>query len=114
MPRQFAIGEFATRCSHAILSRSSTQLEPGSVIRPGNWGRVIRDSGWVHNHSVAPSFGVELIPVGVRDASEVERGVTEFARGLDGGLIVTTGALTLVHRDLIEQEGRFPKETADQ
>jgi putative ABC transport system substrate-binding protein len=41
---------------------------------------------------------VELSPVDVRDAGEIERGVTAFAQGLNGGLIVTAGALTIVHR----------------
>ena len=39
--------------------------------------------------SVAPSFGVELSPVGIRDAGEIERVITAFARGSNGGLIVT-------------------------
>src|SRR5215467_14422202 len=39
--------------------------------------------------AVAPSFGVELTPVGVRDADEIERGITAFARGPNDGLIVT-------------------------
>jgi hypothetical protein len=46
-------------------------------------------------------FGVELNPVGVRDAGEIERAVTTFARGSNGGLIVTASSLTVVHRDLI-------------
>jgi ABC-type uncharacterized transport system substrate-binding protein len=51
--------------------------------------------------SVAPSFGVELSPVSVRDASEIERTVTAFAQSSNGGLIVTGSALATVHRDLI-------------
>jgi putative ABC transport system substrate-binding protein len=51
--------------------------------------------------AVAPSLGVELNPVGVRDAGEIERGVITFARGSNGGLIVTGSPLTAVHRDLI-------------
>jgi putative ABC transport system substrate-binding protein len=51
--------------------------------------------------AVAPSFGVELRPVDVRDAPEIERGVAAFARASDGGLIVTGSTLALVHRDLI-------------
>jgi putative tryptophan/tyrosine transport system substrate-binding protein len=51
--------------------------------------------------SVAPSFGVELITVGVRDPSEIEGGVTAFARDPDGGLIVTASAYTAVHHNLI-------------
>jgi putative ABC transport system substrate-binding protein len=50
---------------------------------------------------VAPSFGVELSPVDVRDATEIERAVTAFARSSNGGLIVLSSALVVVHRDLI-------------
>jgi putative ABC transport system substrate-binding protein len=39
--------------------------------------------------AVAPSFGVELTPVGYRDVDEIERGVTAFAQGPSGGVIVT-------------------------
>ena len=51
--------------------------------------------------SVAPSLGVELSPVNVRDAGEIERAITAFARASNGGLIVTASALAIVHRDLI-------------
>jgi ABC-type uncharacterized transport system substrate-binding protein len=51
--------------------------------------------------AVAPSFNVELSVVGVRDASEIERGVTAFARSSNAGMIVTASTSALVHRDLI-------------
>jgi len=51
--------------------------------------------------SVAPSFGVDVRPVNLRDAAEIERGVTAFARSTNSGLIVTGSALSTVHRDLI-------------
>jgi putative ABC transport system substrate-binding protein len=51
--------------------------------------------------SVAPSFAVELTPVGMRDAAEIERAVVAFARAPNGGLIVTGSALATAHRDLI-------------
>jgi putative ABC transport system substrate-binding protein len=51
--------------------------------------------------AVAPSLGVELSPVDVRDAPEIERAVTAFARSSNGGLIVTPNALATRHRDLI-------------
>ena len=51
--------------------------------------------------SVAPSLGVEISPVNVRDAAEIERSVAAFARSADSGLIVTASALSVVHRDLI-------------
>jgi putative ABC transport system substrate-binding protein len=51
--------------------------------------------------SVAPSVGVELSPVNVRDAAEIEHAVTAFARTPNGGLIVTASALSAFHRELI-------------
>ena len=51
--------------------------------------------------AVAPSLGVELSPIDVRDASEIERAVTAFAGGPNGGLISTASPLAAVHRDLI-------------
>src|SRR5213076_2241864 len=51
--------------------------------------------------AVAPSLGVDLSPVDVRDASEIERALTAFASSGIGGLIVTSSALATRHRDLI-------------
>ena len=51
--------------------------------------------------SVAPSFSVELSPINVRDAGEIDSAVTAFARAPNGGLIVTGSALTVLHRGLI-------------
>jgi putative ABC transport system substrate-binding protein len=51
--------------------------------------------------SVAPPFGVELFPIGLRDASEIERGIAEFARAPNGGLIVPASRPAIVHRALI-------------
>jgi len=51
--------------------------------------------------SVAQSVGVEVSPVNVSDAGEIERGVTAFARSSNGGLIVTASAQAVVHHDLI-------------
>jgi putative ABC transport system substrate-binding protein len=51
--------------------------------------------------SVASSVGVEVSPVDVRDAPEIERGVAVFARAGNGGLIVAGSTLSLVHRELI-------------
>jgi putative tryptophan/tyrosine transport system substrate-binding protein len=51
--------------------------------------------------AAAPSLGVELRPVDVRDAGEIERAITAFAQGPNGGLIVTGSTLAAIHRDLI-------------
>jgi ABC-type uncharacterized transport system substrate-binding protein len=51
--------------------------------------------------SVAPSFGVELRPVGVGDVNEIERGVVAFARDPNGALIVTVSPSAISHREKI-------------
>jgi putative ABC transport system substrate-binding protein len=51
--------------------------------------------------SAAPSFGVEVSPLDMREASEIERAITAFALRPDGGLIVTAGAFGSLHRKLI-------------
>jgi putative ABC transport system substrate-binding protein len=51
--------------------------------------------------SVAPSLGVEVSPINLRDAAEIERAVTAFSSSASGGVIVTASALSVIHRDLI-------------
>jgi putative tryptophan/tyrosine transport system substrate-binding protein len=51
--------------------------------------------------SVASSVGVEVSAINLRDATEIERAVTSFARSGNGSLIVTTSALSVRHRELI-------------
>jgi len=70
---------------------------------------VIRDpsvpagsGGLAAIQTVAPSLGVELTPVGVRDAGEIERAITAFARGSNGGLILVGPTSSVArYRDLI-------------
>ena len=69
---------------------------------------VLRDAGITAGigqfaviQSVAPSVGVDVTPMNVRDAGEIERAVTAFARSGNGGLILTASALAAVHRDLV-------------
>jgi hypothetical protein len=58
--------------------------------------------GFAAIQTAAPGFGVELIPVGVHDGEEIERGITEFAHGPNAGLIVV-GPLSSMqrYRDLV-------------
>jgi putative ABC transport system substrate-binding protein len=51
--------------------------------------------------AVAPSVGVEVSAVNIRDADEIGRAVTAFARTSNGGLILTGSALAVLHGDLI-------------
>jgi putative tryptophan/tyrosine transport system substrate-binding protein len=74
------------------VTRAAVLRDPAVASGIGQFGAV---------QAVAPSLGVEVSPVDVRDEPEIERAVTAFARGLNGGLIVTGGALVNVHRQLI-------------
>ena len=74
------------------LSRAAVLRDPANPAGTGQLGAIL---------GVAPSFGVEVTPVGVREADEIERAVTGLARTSNGGLIVTSSILTEVHRHLI-------------
>jgi len=79
--------EIAPRVTRAAVLRDAA--DPAGV---GQWGAI---------QTAAPSLGLELRVVDVRDAGEIERGITTFARGSNGGMIVTGSAPTAIHRDLI-------------
>ena len=91
------------------LSLSGKWLELLKQIAPGlTRAAILRDpnvpSGigqFAIIQSVAPSFGVEVSAINVRDAGEIERAVTAFARSPNGGLILTASALAAIHRELI-------------
>jgi putative ABC transport system substrate-binding protein len=74
------------------VTRAAVLRDPAVASGIGMFGAV---------QIVAPSLGVELIPVDVRDAGEIERAVAAFEPGLNGGLIVTPSALGTAHRELI-------------
>jgi putative tryptophan/tyrosine transport system substrate-binding protein len=56
---------------------------------------------WAAIQTAAPSFGLEVTPINLQDASAIERAVAVFARPGNGGLIVTSSGLSIQHRDLI-------------
>jgi putative ABC transport system substrate-binding protein len=74
------------------VTRAAVLRDPANPGGTGQLGAIL---------AVAPSLGVEVVPVGARDAGEIERGVAAFARSANGGLIITNGLLTAIHRDLI-------------
>jgi putative tryptophan/tyrosine transport system substrate-binding protein len=74
------------------VRRVAVVRDPTLAVGAGQVGAI---------QAAAPSFGIELSPVNVRDAAEIERGVAAFARSSNGGLIVTGSALAVVHRDAI-------------
>ena len=74
------------------LTRAAVIRDPADPAGTGQWGAI---------QTAAPSVGVEVNPVNVRDAGEIERAITTFARSSNGGLILTSSALANVHRNLI-------------
>jgi putative ABC transport system substrate-binding protein len=82
-----------------LLKQIAPRVTRAAVLRDPAVASGIGQFGGVQ--AVAPSLGVELSPVDVRDVGEIERAVTAFARSSNGGLIVTGSALALVHQDPI-------------
>ena len=82
-----------------LLKEIAPRVTRAAVVRDAAVASGIGQFGAIQ--SVAPSFGVELSPVNVRDAAEIERAVAAFARSPNGGLILTGSGAANVHRDLI-------------
>jgi putative tryptophan/tyrosine transport system substrate-binding protein len=82
-----------------LLKDIAPQLKRVAVLREPDVAAGIGQLAVIQ--AAAPSFGVEVRPVSVRDADQIERAVTAFARSSDGGLIVTASSLAAVHRKLI-------------
>jgi putative ABC transport system substrate-binding protein len=82
-----------------LLKEIAPRVTRVAVLRDAALAAGIGQLGAIQ--SVASSVGVELRPIDVPDASEIERMVAAFARSANGGLIVTASALTAVHRELI-------------
>jgi putative tryptophan/tyrosine transport system substrate-binding protein len=82
-----------------LLKEVSPQLRRVAVLRDPTMAAGIGQTGAIQ--SVAPSLGVQVSPVGVRDASEIERAIATFGHGANGGLIVLGAPLAIIQRDLI-------------
>jgi ABC-type uncharacterized transport system substrate-binding protein len=96
----FTIFEYGTSGKWLeLLKEIAPHVTRAAVIRDPAIAAGVGQLGAIQ--FVAPSLGVELRPLGVRDAGEIERVVTAFARSSNGGLIVTGSALAVVHRELI-------------
>jgi putative ABC transport system substrate-binding protein len=82
-----------------LLKEIAPNVKRAAIIRDPAISAGIGLFGAVQ--SAASSLGMEVVPVNVRDAGEIERTITDFAKAPGGGLIVTASALAFVHRDLI-------------
>jgi putative tryptophan/tyrosine transport system substrate-binding protein len=104
-------GGNATGFSNIEFSQNAKMLELLKETAPHvTRVAVLRDpfvsagsGGFAAIQTAAASFGVELTPVGVRDADEIKRGIAEFARGSNEGLIVVgpPSSIALINRKLI-------------
>jgi putative ABC transport system substrate-binding protein len=74
------------------VTRAAVVRDPAITAGIGMWGAI---------QSVSPSVAIEVSPINVGDADEIERALTAFAGSPNGGLILTGSALAVVHRDLI-------------
>jgi putative ABC transport system substrate-binding protein len=74
------------------ITRAAVLREPGLTAAVTQFAVI---------QSVAPSLRVEVVPLNVRDASEIEQAIKTFARPPGDGLIVTSSPLTALHRELI-------------
>jgi len=82
-----------------LLKEIAPNVERVAVMRDA---RIAAGVGqWSAIQTAAPSFGLDVSPLNLGDASEVERAVTQFARKMNGSLIVTSSALSVRHRNLI-------------
>jgi putative ABC transport system substrate-binding protein len=74
------------------VARAAVIRDPTAAGGGGQTGAI---------QAVAPLFGLEVSPIDARDASEIESAITAFARGSNGGLIVTANTSAGLHRKLI-------------
>jgi putative ABC transport system substrate-binding protein len=82
-----------------LLKEIAPQVTRVAVLRDPTIAAGIGQTGAIQ--SVAPSLGVQVSPVGVRDGSEIERAIAAFGHGANGGLIVLGAPLAIIQRDLI-------------
>ena len=84
-----------------LLREIAPSMTRAGVLR--EFGLTAAIAQFAALQSIAPSLRVELVPLNVRDASQIERAVAAFARSSSDGLIVTSGPLVAVNRELIIQ-----------
>ena len=82
-----------------LLKEIAPRVMRAAVLRDPAQPQGIGQFGAIQ--TAAPSFGIELSPIDVRDAGEIKRAITAFVREPNGGLIVTPSGSAISHRELI-------------
>ena len=82
-----------------LLKQIAPSVTHAAVLRDPNQGSGTTQFAVIQ--AAAPSLRMEVNPINIRDAGEIERTITTFAHAPNGGLIVTSGAAATQQRDLI-------------
>jgi putative tryptophan/tyrosine transport system substrate-binding protein len=82
-----------------LLKQVAPDVKRAAILRDASISLGIGQFAVIQ--SVAPSLGVDVVPINLRDTTEIEHAVAAFARSANGGLISTSSAFAAVHRDLI-------------
>jgi putative ABC transport system substrate-binding protein len=82
-----------------LLKQIAPRMTRAAVLRDQTNPAGIAQFGAIQ--ALAPSLGVQVSPVNVRNANDIESGIATFARTANGGLIVTGSAAATVHHNLI-------------
>src|SRR5262245_34109098 len=82
-----------------LLKEIAPRMTRAAVLRDQTNPAGIAQFGAIQ--ALAPSLGVQVSPINVRNANEIESGIATFARTPNGGLIITGSAAATVHRNLI-------------
>jgi putative ABC transport system substrate-binding protein len=82
-----------------IVERNRTRVTRALVLRDPAVTAGVGQFAVIQ--AMAPAIGIDVQPLNLRDAAEIERGVTAFAREANGGLVATASPWTTTHRELI-------------
>ena len=74
------------------VTRAAIVRDPNITAGIGQWGAI---------QGVAPVLGMQVVPINVQDAKDIEGSLANFARSPNGGLIVTASGLSVVHLELL-------------
>ena len=97
----FTVFDYSISAKWPELLKEIAPMKRAAVLRDPALTLTGGTAQFAAIQAIAPTIGVEVSPVSVRDADQIERHVTAFASTSNGGLIVMGSPLVLFHRDLI-------------
>jgi putative tryptophan/tyrosine transport system substrate-binding protein len=96
----FMVGEYSLSGKWLeLLKEIAPRVTRAAVVRDPTLSTGLGQFGAIQ--AVAPSLGVDVSPINVRDAGEMEHAITTFARSPNSGLVLTSSVVVARHRDLI-------------